>query len=119
MIDHRIEGASAWRSADIRTEDYRVVLDGPCLDEIRRVADDIRAYPLPTILAQPGRFRHDQLPRRDGRGAAHPPTGVPFRAGRPAAGRGVAVEIRGRGNLLAVFVVDDLPARWRKSSTVR
>jgi len=56
MIDHRIEGASAWRRADIRTEDYRVVLDGPCLDEIRRVADEIRDHPLPTILRTPADF---------------------------------------------------------------
>ena len=50
MIDHRIEGASAWKRADIRSEDYRVRLDGPCLDEIRRVVDELRAHPLPTIL---------------------------------------------------------------------
>ena len=56
MIDHRIEGPSAWRRADIRTEDYRVVLDGPCLDEIRRVVDDIRTHPLPTILRSPADF---------------------------------------------------------------
>ena len=56
MIDHRIEGPSAWRRSDIRTEDYRVVLDGPCLDEIRRFADEIRRYPLPTILHTPADF---------------------------------------------------------------
>jgi alpha-ketoglutarate-dependent taurine dioxygenase len=56
MIDHRIEGASAWKRADIRTEDYRVRLDGPCLDEIRRVVDEIRAHPLPTILRTPADF---------------------------------------------------------------
>ena len=56
MIDHRIEGPSAWRRSDIRTEDYRVVLDGPCLDEIRRVADEIRRHPLPTILHTPADF---------------------------------------------------------------
>ena len=56
MIDHRIEDASAWRSADIKAEDYRVVLDGPCLDEIRRVVDEIRAHPLPTILRSPADF---------------------------------------------------------------
>ena len=56
MIDHRIESASAWRSADIKTEDYRVALNEGCLDEIRRVADDIRAYPLPTILRSPADF---------------------------------------------------------------
>ena len=56
MIDHTIEGASAWKRADIRAEDYRARLDGPCLDEIRRVVDDIRAHPLPTILRSPADF---------------------------------------------------------------
>jgi alpha-ketoglutarate-dependent taurine dioxygenase len=56
MIQHTIDGASAWRRADISGEDYRVVLDGPCLDEIRRVVDDIRAHPLPTILHTPADF---------------------------------------------------------------
>jgi alpha-ketoglutarate-dependent taurine dioxygenase len=56
MIDHQITGASAWKRGDIRTEDYRVVLDGPCLDEIRRVADEIRNHPLPTILRSPADF---------------------------------------------------------------
>jgi alpha-ketoglutarate-dependent taurine dioxygenase len=56
MIEHPIEGPSAWRRADIRTEDYRVCLDGPCLDEIRRVVDDIRAHPLPTILRSSADF---------------------------------------------------------------
>ena len=56
MIDYRIEGPSAWKRADIRTEDYRVTLDAPCLDEIRRVVDEIRAHPLPTILRSPADF---------------------------------------------------------------
>jgi alpha-ketoglutarate-dependent taurine dioxygenase len=56
VIDHRIEGPSAWKRADIRGEDYRARLDGPCLDEIRRVVDDIRAHPLPTILRSPADF---------------------------------------------------------------
>ncbi len=56
MIDHAIQGASAWRRADIRSEDYRVVLSGACLDEIRRAAEDIRAHPLPTILRSPADF---------------------------------------------------------------
>jgi alpha-ketoglutarate-dependent taurine dioxygenase len=56
MIDHPIEGASAWRRADIRNEDYRVVLSGACLDEIRRAAEDIRAHPLPAILRSPADF---------------------------------------------------------------
>jgi len=56
MIDHRIEGASAWRRADIKEADYRVTLDDACLDEIRRVVDEIRAHPLPTILRTPADF---------------------------------------------------------------
>ena len=56
MIEQPIAGASAWRRADIRSEDYRVALDGPCLDEIRRAADEIRAHPLPTILRSPADF---------------------------------------------------------------
>jgi alpha-ketoglutarate-dependent taurine dioxygenase len=56
MIEQRIEGASAWKRADIREQDYRVVLDGACLDEIRRVVDEIRAHPLPTILRSPADF---------------------------------------------------------------
>jgi len=53
MIQHPIAGPSAWKRADIRTEDYRVRLDGPCLDEIRRVVDEIRAHPLPTLIRSP------------------------------------------------------------------
>ena len=56
MLDHPIAGPSAWRRADISSEDYRVALDGPCLDEIRRVVDEIRAHPLPTILHTPADF---------------------------------------------------------------
>ena len=56
MIDQPIEGASAWRRADIKSENYRVVLSPACLDEIRRAADDIRAHPLPTILRSPADF---------------------------------------------------------------
>jgi alpha-ketoglutarate-dependent taurine dioxygenase len=56
MIDHRIEAVSAWKRADIREADYRVKLDASCLDEIRRVVDEIRAHPLPTILRSPADF---------------------------------------------------------------
>jgi alpha-ketoglutarate-dependent taurine dioxygenase len=56
MIEQRIDGASAWKRADIRDADYRVVLDATCLDEIRRVVDEIRAHPLPTILRSPADF---------------------------------------------------------------
>jgi alpha-ketoglutarate-dependent taurine dioxygenase len=56
MIDHRIEGPSAWKRADIRAEDYRVTLSPACLDEIRRVVDEVRTHPLPTILRSPADF---------------------------------------------------------------
>ena len=56
MLQHRIEGPSAWTRADIRPEDYRVALSAACLDEIRRVVDEIRAHPLPTILHTPADF---------------------------------------------------------------
>jgi hypothetical protein len=56
LIEHPIEGPSAWHRADICDADYRVVLDGPCLDEIRRVVDEIRAHKLPTILRTPADF---------------------------------------------------------------
>jgi alpha-ketoglutarate-dependent taurine dioxygenase len=51
-----IEGASVWTRGDIRPEEYRVDLSAACLDEIRRAADEIRAYPLPTILGAPSDF---------------------------------------------------------------
>jgi alpha-ketoglutarate-dependent taurine dioxygenase len=56
MREHAIEGPSAWRRAAIRTEDYRVTLPQAALDEIRRVADEVRAHPLPTILHTPADF---------------------------------------------------------------
>lgn len=56
MIEQPIEGRSAWRRGDLRAEDYRVVLSEACLDEMRRVADEVRAYPLPTIMRTPDDF---------------------------------------------------------------
>src|SRR5690348_13465612 len=53
MIEHQIEGPSAWRREDIAGENYRVVLSGAALDEIRRLADEMRAFPLPAILRRP------------------------------------------------------------------
>ena len=52
-MNQPITGASAWVRSDIRTEDYLIELSADCLDEIRRAADEIRAFPLPTILRQP------------------------------------------------------------------
>jgi len=51
-----IEGPSAWRRADLHTEDYRIALSGAALDEIRRAADALRQFPLPTILRRPDEF---------------------------------------------------------------
>jgi hypothetical protein len=51
-----IDGPSAWRRADLRSEDYRVGLPPACRDEIRRLADAFRAGPLPTIVRRPDEF---------------------------------------------------------------
>ncbi|MGH7045774.1 MAG: TauD/TfdA family dioxygenase, partial [Stellaceae bacterium] len=51
-----IEGPSAWVRRDVRTEDWRIALDTAALDEIRRVADELRRYPLPTIVLEPDDF---------------------------------------------------------------
>jgi alpha-ketoglutarate-dependent taurine dioxygenase len=51
-----IGGASAWARRNIRPDEYRVELSAACLDEIRRAVDEIRAFPLPTILREPDDF---------------------------------------------------------------
>src|SRR5437763_9092208 len=51
-----IDGASAWRRDTLRPDDYRVVFPAACLDEIRRLADELREFPLPTILRRPEEF---------------------------------------------------------------
>ncbi|HTV45808.1 MAG TPA: TauD/TfdA family dioxygenase [Stellaceae bacterium] len=51
-----VEGPSAWLRRDVRTEDWRVVLDAAAIDEIRHIADELRRYPLPTIVLEPGHF---------------------------------------------------------------
>ncbi len=56
QIDMPIDGASVWTRRDIRPEEYRLVFSAACLDEIRRAVDDIRAFPLPTILRTPDDF---------------------------------------------------------------
>jgi hypothetical protein len=55
-LTNPIDGPSAWRRGDLHTEDYRIALSGPCLDEIRRAADELRQFPLPTILRLPHEF---------------------------------------------------------------
>jgi alpha-ketoglutarate-dependent taurine dioxygenase len=51
-----IEGPGVWARRDVRPEEYRVELSPACLDEIRRAVDEIRAFPLPTILRGPDDF---------------------------------------------------------------
>jgi alpha-ketoglutarate-dependent taurine dioxygenase len=51
-----IDGASAWLGCDIQSEDYRVELSPACHEEIRQAVDEIRAYPLPTIVLNPDDF---------------------------------------------------------------
>jgi alpha-ketoglutarate-dependent taurine dioxygenase len=62
-----IDGASAWLGRRVRPEDYRVELSAECGDEIRRVVDEIRAFPLPTIVLRPDDFAmpacHEQMAR--------------------------------------------------------
>jgi hypothetical protein len=56
VLTNSIDGPSAWRRGDLRSEDYRIALSGTALDEIRRAADDLRQFPLPTILRRPEEF---------------------------------------------------------------
>src|SRR5215510_29506 len=51
-----IDGASVWTRRDVCPGEYFVELSAACLDEIRRAVDEIRAYPLPTILRAPDDF---------------------------------------------------------------
>src|SRR6516162_7904453 len=51
-----VEGPSAWVGRDVRPEDYRVELSAACYDEIRLAVDELRAYPLPTIVLRPEDF---------------------------------------------------------------
>jgi hypothetical protein len=59
-----IDGASVWTRRDVRPEEFRIDLSAACLDEIRRAADEIRAYPLPTILRAPSDFAMPACRRR-------------------------------------------------------
>ena len=51
-----IEGPSAWTRRQVGEADYRVVLDDACIAEIARVADELRRFPLPTIVLRPDDF---------------------------------------------------------------
>jgi hypothetical protein len=56
MAGITIRGASTWRRTDLHKDNYLVPLTGACSDEIRRVADELRQYPLPTIVRQSDEF---------------------------------------------------------------
>src|ERR1700732_1066233 len=51
-----IAAAGAGIGRDVRPEDYRVELSAACHDEIRRTVDELRAFPLPTIVLGPEDF---------------------------------------------------------------
>src|SRR6201997_1038307 len=51
-----IEAPSAWVGCNVQPEDFRVELSAACHDEIRRTVDEIRAFPLPTIVLRPEDF---------------------------------------------------------------
>src|SRR5215469_2005206 len=51
-----VDGPSAWVGCNVHPEDYRVELSVACHDEIRRVVDELQAYPLPTIVLRPEDF---------------------------------------------------------------
>jgi alpha-ketoglutarate-dependent taurine dioxygenase len=51
-----IEGPGVWARRDVRPEEYRIELSAACRDEIRRAVNEIRAFPLPTILRGPDDF---------------------------------------------------------------
>jgi hypothetical protein len=53
QMNQPIEGPGVWMRRDVRPEEYRIDLSTLCLDEIRRAVDEIRAFPLPTILRGP------------------------------------------------------------------
>jgi len=51
-----ITGPSAWCRSDLKSENYRITLSTAALDEIRRAADEVRRFPLPTVLRLPQEF---------------------------------------------------------------
>jgi alpha-ketoglutarate-dependent taurine dioxygenase len=51
-----INATSAWLGCDLRPENYLVQLSAACGEEICRAVDEIRAYPLPTVVLGPDDF---------------------------------------------------------------
>lgn len=56
VVSGPIEGRSAWIGSALRPADYRVPLTPASRDEILRLAEDLRAFPLPTIVLDPRDF---------------------------------------------------------------
>jgi hypothetical protein len=56
IVRARITGASTWRRDDLHKDNYLIPLTGACFDEIGRVADELRDFPLPTIVRTPDDF---------------------------------------------------------------
>jgi alpha-ketoglutarate-dependent taurine dioxygenase len=56
QVNGPINGPSVWTRRDVSPEEYQIELSTACVDEIRRAVDEIRAFPLPTILRGPGDF---------------------------------------------------------------
>ena len=51
-----IEGKSAWIGAQVGPEDYRVPLTPACRGEMLRLAEELRAFPLPTVALDPREY---------------------------------------------------------------
>ena len=105
-----IEGPSVWTRRDVRPEEYRIDLSAACLDEIRRAADEIRAFRCRPILREPGRFRDAGLPAGDGAGPRHARPRPALRDRRPPAD-GRDGHRRGDGDLLAAVEHGVAPGR--------
>lgn len=56
IVREEITGASAWRRDDLSTDNYLIPLTGTCFDEILRAAEELRQFPLPTIVRRPDDF---------------------------------------------------------------
>jgi alpha-ketoglutarate-dependent taurine dioxygenase len=73
-----IAGPSAWTRADVHPEGWRVELDAACRDEIRRTVDELRVYPLPTIVLGAQDFAMPACREAMGRARAMLASGVRF-----------------------------------------
>jgi hypothetical protein len=56
VLDRPITGRAAWTRADVREEDYRVVLSDQARRELLRTADAMRRQPVPLLALRPDSF---------------------------------------------------------------